>query len=128
MIYLDSSVLLAQLLHEERRPPPSLWREELVSSRLLEYEAWVRLHARGLATANRPAIEAALLEIELIELTPVVLRRALEPFPTPLRTLDALHVSTIEYLRGIGQFIRLASYDQRLLAAAATLGIESTPL
>jgi|SRR5579859_3104004 predicted nucleic acid-binding protein len=128
MIYLDSSVLLAQLLRERREPPEAIWQADLVSSRLLEYEVWVRMHARGLAVANRRAIEAALAEIVLIELAPYVLRRALEPFPVQLRTLDVLHVSTIEYLRDIGQIIQLASYDQRLNAAARALEIELVPL
>ena len=29
-----------------------LWREKLVSSRLLEYEVWTRLHGRGLAKSH----------------------------------------------------------------------------
>ena len=40
MIYLDTSVVLAHLLAEDRMPPRKLWEEELVSSRLLEYELW----------------------------------------------------------------------------------------
>lgn len=35
MIYLDTSVALAHLLAEDRCPPPSLWEEDLFSSRLL---------------------------------------------------------------------------------------------
>jgi len=38
MIYLDTSVVLAELLAEDERPPDSLWDDTLVSSRLLEYE------------------------------------------------------------------------------------------
>jgi len=38
VIYLDTSVALAQLLSEDRLPPDRLWSETLVSSRLLEYE------------------------------------------------------------------------------------------
>ena len=49
MIYLDSSVALAQLLGEGRSPPQALWQEPLVSSRLIEYEIWNRVHARGFA-------------------------------------------------------------------------------
>lgn len=49
MIYLDSSVALAYLLAEDRRPPELLWDEILSSSRLLEYELWTPIHARGLA-------------------------------------------------------------------------------
>ena len=44
MIYVDTSVALAHLLAEDRRPPEALWTEELVTSRLLEYELWNRLH------------------------------------------------------------------------------------
>ena len=52
MIYLDSSVALAHLLVEERRPPASLWADVVISSRLLDYEIWCALHARDLARAT----------------------------------------------------------------------------
>ncbi len=45
MIYVDSSVALAHLLAEDRSPPESFWQGELISSRLLEYEVWTRIHA-----------------------------------------------------------------------------------
>jgi hypothetical protein len=54
--------------------------------------------------------------------------RALEPFETPVRTLDALHLASIEFLRERGQSVELASYDDRLTAAARALGIETVPL
>ena len=47
-------------------------------------------------------------------MVPNVLARALEPFPAPVRTLDALHLASIEFLRGRGQKVELASYDDRL--------------
>lgn len=52
MIYLDTSVALAHLLSADRRPPDLLWEETVVSSRLLEYELWNRLHARGSETTH----------------------------------------------------------------------------
>jgi hypothetical protein len=61
--------------------------------------------------------------LALIELAAPVLARALEPFPIPVRTLDALHLASIEFLRERRQPIELASYDDRLLAAAHALGI-----
>lgn len=128
MIYLDSSVVLAQILGEDGRPSEALWQEDLVSSRLLEYEVWVRVHARGLGERGETAAAKALAEIEMYELSPVILGRALRPFPVWLRTLDALHLATIDYLRQLGQAIVLASYDRRLLDAAAALGIEMAPL
>jgi protein tyrosine/serine phosphatase len=54
--------------------------------------------------------------------------RALEPWPAPLRTLDALHLATIDYLRRLGEEVELASYDNRLLAGARALGIPTTTL
>jgi hypothetical protein len=52
VIYLDTSVALAHLLAEDRSPPESLWQEPLIASRLLEYELWNRIHARGLGRSH----------------------------------------------------------------------------
>ena len=123
MIYLDTSVALAHILVEERVPPQTIWREPLVSSRLLEYEMWTRIHARGLTRSHDDEVRALLDTIPLLELAPPVLARALEPFPAPVRTLDALHLASIEYLRDQGQRIELASYDTQMVAAAESLEI-----
>lgn len=123
MIYLDTSVALAHLLAEDRCPPPRLWEEPLISSRLLEYEVWTRLHARGLGRTHAEAARLLLDRVALVELAPPVLSRALEPFPTPVRTLDALHLASMAFLLGRGQPVRLASYDERMLAAARGLDI-----
>ena len=125
MIYLDSSVALAQLLAEDRTPPETLWQESLVASRLLEYEVWNRLNARGLGRSHGEEARALIGRVALLELVPPVLGRALEPFPTPVRTLDALHLASLEFLRGRGQAVALATYDDRLLSAARAMG---TPL
>lgn len=123
MIYLDTSVAVAQLLAETVQPPAALWGETLVSSRLLEYELWTQIHTRRLALSHGAATRALLDKIAFLELTPVVLARALEPFPVPVRTLDALHLAALEFLRGQGQTVELASYDRRMIAAAQALKI-----
>ena len=123
MIYLDTSVALAHLLAEDRQPPEWLWEESLVSSRLLEYEMWTRVHARGLTESHGEAVRLLIGKVALLELAPPVLVRALEPFPSTPRTLDALHLASLEFLRGRGQSIILASYDNYLNAAAKRLGI-----
>ena len=61
--------------------------------------------------------------LALTELTPTVLSRALEPFPVAVRTLEGLHLASIEFLRGQGQAVELATYDERLSAAARRLRI-----
>ena len=124
MIYIDSSVVLAQLLAEDRYPDPSFWRDgPFVSSRLLEYEIWNRINGRGLAMSHAEDVRLLLGRLSILELAPAVLARALEPFPTPVRTLDALHLASIDFLRGMGQRPTLATYDQRLSEAAIALDI-----
>ena len=123
MIYLDTSVALTHLLAEDRMPPERLWQESLIASRLLEYEIWTRLHARNLGHSHGDHFRALLGRVSLIEMAPPVLARALEPFPTPVRTLDALHLASMEFLRSQGLTVELASYDDRLLAAAHALKI-----
>jgi predicted nucleic acid-binding protein len=124
LIYLDTSVALAHLLAEDQCPPPSLWEEELFSSRLLEYEVWTRIHARGLSATHSEAARNLLDRVGFIEMTPSVLSRALEPFPAPVRTLDALHLASAVFLRAQGQQVAVASYDDRLLTTARQLGFQ----
>jgi hypothetical protein len=123
VIYLDTSVALAHLLAEDVVPPVSPWRQPLVSSRLLEYELWVRLHARGLRASHGDAARDLVARLGLLGLIPEVLSRAMEPFPAPVRTLDALHLASIDFLRQQGQVVTLASYDQRQRVAAAAMGV-----
>ncbi|MGH7655853.1 MAG: PIN domain-containing protein [Gemmatimonadaceae bacterium] len=128
MIYLDTSVALAQLFAEDRQPPAALWGETLVSSRLLEYELRTRVNARGLARTHDEHVRGLLGRIAFIELARPVLERALEPFAKPVRTLDALHLASMDFLRQQGQRLQLASYDLRLIDAAKHMKIAVFPL
>jgi predicted nucleic acid-binding protein len=121
LIYLDTSVVLAHLLAEDRLPPEGLWREPLISSRLIEYEIWTRIHARKLGRSHADEVRALLSRLAVIELSPPVLERALDPFPKPMRTLDALHLASMDFLRKQGQSVTLASYDDRLISGARAL-------
>jgi hypothetical protein len=94
-----------------------------VSSRLLAYELWNRIHTRGLTTSHEEPTRLLLARVALLEMVAPVLSRALEPFPVPVRTLDALHLASIEFLRGQGVPIRLATYDERQRLAARRLGL-----
>ncbi|HET6203759.1 MAG TPA: PIN domain-containing protein [Planctomycetota bacterium] len=123
MIYLDSSVALAHLLAEDRAPSQKLWTGSPVSSRLLEYEVWTRVHARELARTHEEAIRALFARVAFLDLSTAVLERALEPFPVPVRTLDALHLASVEFLRRNGQKVELATYDARQAAVARRMGI-----
>jgi hypothetical protein len=124
VIYVDSSVALASILAEARRPPEAMWAAERVySSRLLEYEVWNRAFARGIGETHGKEIRSMLSKIDLLDLSRDRLRRALQPFPISVRTLDALHLATAAFLRESGEPMEFASYDHRLTAAAAALGI-----
>lgn len=128
MIYVDTSVVLAQLLAEDTKPPAALWSRSLVASRLVAYEAWTRVHGRRLASSHGEALHSLLGRIAFLELTPVVLARALEPFPAPVRTLDALHLASFEFLRAQRVELTLATYDGRMIDAARRLDIALEPL
>ena len=123
MIYLDTSVVLAHLLAEDKVPPGEIWQESLASSRLLEYELWNRLHARNLHESHGEAVRAVLGRVALIEMISPVLSRAVEPFPVPVRTLDALHLASVEFLRDQSIGVELATYDSRMLSAARKMKI-----
>lgn len=124
MIYLDASIVLAQLLAEDRVPPADLWDEPLVSSRLTEYEVWTGLHSRGLAASHGENARLLFGRLAMLELARPVLGQALEPFPAPVRTLDALHLASAHFLREQGQKVWIASYDKRMNTAATALGFE----
>jgi hypothetical protein len=66
--------------------------------------------------------------VNLTEMSDAALARALEPLPVAVRTLDALHLATIEFLRNQGESVTLVSYDNRLLTAARALGISTALL
>ena len=90
---------------------------------MLEYEIWNRVHAYDRTGSNAGPARALLSGIRMLELNRTVLARALEPWPTPIRTLDALHLATADYLRRQREPVDLASYDSRLNDAALALGI-----
>ena len=122
MIYLDTSVALAQLLSEDRRPPDALWAEPLVSSRLLEFELLNVLRVRGF-TASHEAIARDLLgRIAMLELIPDIVGGARSSSASP-RTLDALHLGSAAFLLERGASLQLASYDARMIRGARALRI-----
>ncbi|MGH7527943.1 MAG: type II toxin-antitoxin system VapC family toxin, partial [Gemmatimonadales bacterium] len=63
--------------------------------------------------------------VELLQVAPRVLRRAADPFPTPLGTLDALHLATALAWREVhGAALVLATHDVELGLAAAACGLD----
>lgn len=123
MIYVDTSVVLAELFSEDRHPSAEFWSESLVSSRLLEYEVWASVNSRGLARTHGDGARALIGRLALLELAAPVLSRALEAFPRPVRTLDALHLASADFLRQRQVDVELATYDVRVADAAKAMGL-----
>ena len=123
MVYLDSSVVLAHLLSEDRIPTDVLLDQPLASSRLMEYEVRQRFHS------SVPSMDPTLLEpvferVAFVELVHDVVFRSGSAFPVPVRTLDALHLATADFLRVQGARVSVATYDVRMSHAAQAMGFE----
>lgn len=131
--YLDSSVLLRMVLGEPGRLARWHEVETGVVSALAEVECLRtldRLRVRGAlgdveVAARRRAVLQLLEAVELVQLAPQVLRRAADPFPTPLGTLDALHLATaIAWREARGASLVVATHDVELGVAAAACGFD----
>jgi hypothetical protein len=104
-----------------------------VSSELLAVEALRaldRLRLQGAlsvdeAVARRQAVTEWLEAVDLVLLRRPVLSRASDPFPTPLGTLDSLHLATaLLWREWTRQTLTMATHDRDLALAARAFGIE----
>lgn len=128
--YVDTSVLLRIVLGEPA--PLREWRsiEVALTSELTRVEA--------LRTIDRARLELRLADDEVAErralvlgtldgfhvarLDRTVLDRAAEPFPTLLRTLDAVHLATALLSRSAHEDLVFATHDGAQATAARSLG------
>lgn len=129
--YVDSSILLRVVLGQ--RDKLKEWKSirEGVGSGLVEVEclrALDRLRLRGAITdhdlaACREATYRLIEEIEIVEPTRPVLVRASQPLPTPLGTLDAIHLATAMIWReSSSSDLAFATHDAALGTAARASG------
>lgn len=128
--YVDTSVLLRVVLGE--RGVLKEWRllEMALASELIRVEsqrtidrARIRLRLADEEVASRRADLLELLEgFHLAPLNRTVLERAAEPFPTTLRTLDAIHLSTALLARQQHADLVFATHDRELATAARSMG------
>ena len=128
--YVDTSVLLRIVLAEPR--PLREWRsiDLAVSSELIRVEALrtidrarIRLRLDDAEVAERRGdMQAALAGFHIARIDEMVLERAAEPFPTLLRTLDAIHLATAVLARSQYEGLVFATHDSELANAARSLG------
>ena len=131
--YLDTSVLLRLVLRE-----PGAFEEltscaGLVASELLAVESLRtldRLRLQGALSTEEAAFRRAevmvwLEAVDLVLLRPPILARASDPYPTPLGTLDALHLATaLVWRERMRQPLVMATHDHGLAVGARAYGME----
>ena len=130
--YLDASVVLRLVFGEPSQLPDRKRFAAAVASALTEVECLRTIDRLALSAGlapkevadRRSALYRLLEEVEMVDVTRAILRRASEPFPTPLGTLDAIHLSTALQLRDSNRALTMATHDKALATAARSVGLE----
>src|SRR2546425_9252586 len=121
--YLDTSAVVKLLMAERESPALRKWlrrRPDRVSAALLRVEL-VRVVRRAGFPRLIPEARKLLAGIHLIRLDDALLDRAADLDPTEIRSLDSIHLAAAV---SIGDDLAaVVSYDDRLLAAATSLGL-----
>ena len=86
------------------------------------------MQAYGVRETHADIANRILGAIKVLEMDLSVLERAHEPFPNPIRALDAIHLSSASYLREQSEEIEIATYDTRMRATARAMGFDLFPL
>jgi predicted nucleic acid-binding protein len=131
--YIDTSALLRLVLREPGALEELRSYDALVSSELIAVESLRtidRLRLQGAltldeASARARTVTAWLETIDVVLLRPPVLSRASEPLPTPLGTVDALHLATaLIWRERMGPLPTMATHDTALGVAARAFGFD----
>ncbi len=130
--YLDASVILRVVFGEPGQVPEWSRIDHAVSSTLSQVECLRVIDRARLRRAltdedvaeRRMAVLAVLERAALIPVSPPVLRRASDPFPTSLGTLDAIHLaSALLWQQSEGARLELWTHDGELGQAARAMGL-----
>ncbi len=140
IVYLESSAALAWLIGEASQQAVVLElqrSERVVTSALTAVEcarALVRARALRRITATEEIVARHLLaeaesSWDVHDLSEEILARAREGFPTePVRSLDALHLATIDRFREVLGTLSVISLDERVRANSRAAGLEVLPI
>ena len=129
--YLDASVVLRLVLGEPNHLAEWPRIEAAVASALAEVECLRtldRLSRRGSLSDDelaerRTAVYRLFEAVDVVDVGRPVVRRASEPFPTPLGTLDAIHLSTAMAWRDARDAtLTMATHDTALARRRARWG------
>jgi predicted nucleic acid-binding protein len=131
--YVDTSVLLRLILREAGALADLSTFDQFVSSELIATESHRtidRMRLQGALTTDEAAARTGAMTdwleaIDLVLLRAPVLSRAAHPLPTPLGTLDAIHLATaLVWRERMGQPLVVATHDTALAIAARAFGFE----
>ena len=130
--YVESGALVAALLEHDRavlkRLPAGTRRVTSVLTLSEAGRAIIRARVTGrLTEEDEQAAIRALRTFErrcfLLGIDQAVLDRVRRPFPVePVRTLDAIHLATVELLEEPPQLVTIVTRDERVRANARVLG------
>ena len=130
--YVDTSVLLRHILLGDSSIKHVLAVERIISSELLEIESKRVIHRyrmdgdiddEGFVQATE-RLKKVLSGISLLALSSKVKRRAMEPFPVHVKTLDALHLASALVYEDTspGRDVLIYSFDTGINRCAYALG------
>jgi predicted nucleic acid-binding protein len=130
--YIESSALVAAMLEGDTQARGQLKEPgHRVTSSLTMAEtarAIVRARAQGDLVAEEELAALGWLQefaehCDLLDVTHEVLERAGRPFPVePIRTLDAIHLGTVELLGETPQRVTIITRDRRVRDNARAMG------
>lgn len=138
-VYAESSAVLAWLLGEDRgrRTEQELAAADLVVTSDLTLIECDRVLGRSAALGERNAAEAAKRRATLgaasehwvvLAIDSEVVARSRQAFPRePVRSLDAIHLSTALLARNLVAELQVLSLDGRVRENAAALGFDIAP-
>lgn len=130
MIYLDTSAIVKLIRIEDESAALVGWLNEqsgqpLVASALAEIEL-----PRALRRSQPEVLSlvaAVLSRLHRVDINAAVRATAAAYVEPTLRTLDAIHLATAEFLVASGlQFTAFVTYDKRLAEAARRIGLPLT--
>lgn len=133
MKYVDASALLRVLFGEPGATVPLVAGDRVVSSEVVEVEAFRAVdrerllgHLDDVQTARkRKELTTLLVMLDLARIDRAVIERAKSSFAVNVRALDAIHVATAEVLADEAEAepVEFWTHDQRQATAALSRGL-----
>jgi predicted nucleic acid-binding protein len=131
--YVDASAVLRVVFIEPGPRVPLVGGDRVVSSRLVEVEAFRAVDRERLlghlddtqtATKRKELVEVFAM-MDLAPVDDLVLAGARSPFAVTVRALDAVHVATAEILaaEAEGESLEFWTHDERQATAALSRGL-----